>query len=121
MSGLLRRVLFAQSAYYLVTAAWPWVHLGSFEAVTGEKVDDWLVRTVGALIGAVALAIGTAAYLRERGVAVVVLAIASAAALGAVETYYAAVGRISPVYFADAAVEAVLIAGLIAGLRKGDA
>lgn len=119
MGGLLRLVLLGQAGYYLVTAVWPWVHLDSFEAVTGEKTDDWLVRTVGALIGVVALAIGTAAWRRERSAAVLVLAIGSAAVLGLVEAGYAAIGRISPIYFADAAVEAAIIAGIILGLRRG--
>lgn len=118
MSGLLRAVLFAQAAYYAATAVWPWVHMDSFEAVTGEKVDDWLVRTVGALIFVTAAALGTAAWRRDAGAPVLVLAVGSAALLGAVETGYAAIGRISPIYFADAVVEAVIIAAIFAGLAR---
>lgn len=121
MGPLLRLVLFAQAIYYGVTALWPWVHLESFEAVTGEKVDDWLVRTVGALIGVVALTIGVAAWRRDRSLPILVLAVATAAVLGAVESGYAAVGRISPIYFADAMVEALVIGGILAGLRRGGA
>jgi hypothetical protein len=53
-----RSVLRAQGGYYLVTGLWPLVHLASFEAITGPKVDDWLVRMVGllaAVIGATAV------------------------------------------------------------------
>ena len=40
-------VLRVQGSYYLVTGLWPLVHLASFEAITGPKVDaggaagDW--------------------------------------------------------------------------------
>ncbi|MFL5640847.1 MAG: hypothetical protein ACJ771_00725, partial [Chloroflexota bacterium] len=39
----------AQSAYYLVTGAAPFVSMRAFEAVSGPKRDHWLVRTVGML------------------------------------------------------------------------
>ena len=46
-----------QGSYYLLTGLWPVVHLRSFEAVTGPKVDKWLVKTFGALTGAVGAAL----------------------------------------------------------------
>lgn len=45
-----RRVLYVQAFVYVVTGAWPLVHLASFERVTGEKYDDFLVHTVGLLL-----------------------------------------------------------------------
>src|SRR4051794_41964369 len=54
-------VLRAQGAYYTLTGLWPLVHMASFEAVTGPKTDDWLVRMVGllaAVIGATLLTAG---------------------------------------------------------------
>lgn len=40
--------------YYLVTAIWPLVSMRTFMAVTGPKVDQWLVLPVGLLIGVTA-------------------------------------------------------------------
>ena len=37
-------MLAAQGALYVVTGVWPLLHMASFEAVTGPKTDDWLVR-----------------------------------------------------------------------------
>src|SRR4051812_37393809 len=77
----------AQAVYFSVTGVWPIVHIHSFMAVTGPKRDLWLVRTVGALITAVAVPIGLAAWRVRGGGAVppevVVLAAGSAAVLGA--------------------------------------
>ena len=45
------RLCVIQGLYYVVTGVWPLVSTcGTFEAVTGNKVDDWLVKTVGVLI-----------------------------------------------------------------------
>jgi hypothetical protein len=42
-----------QGAYFVATGVWPLVHIRWFEAVTGPKVDKWLVGTVAAGLGAV--------------------------------------------------------------------
>jgi len=49
----MRRLLMTQGAYYTATGIWPWISLKTFELVTGPKVDDWLVHTVGALAAAI--------------------------------------------------------------------
>jgi hypothetical protein len=100
----------AQGVYFVTTGAWPVVHVRSFEAVTGPKRDTWLVQTVGALITAIGAALLVAAREPRRSRAVKTLGIASAAALGVADVYFAGKGRISPVYFIDAAAEAALIA-----------
>ena len=95
----------AQGLYYVATGLWPLLHLGSFESVTGPKVDDWLVRMVGLLV----LVIGGTLILGTRGpgpvLEVVALAAGSAAAFAAIDLWYGLSGRIAPVYLADAAVQ----------------
>lgn len=59
------RLAVAQGAFYLATGVWPLLHMRSFEAVTGEKTDDWLVETVGALL-TVSGAVMMMAGLRRR-------------------------------------------------------
>ena len=86
-----------QGLFYIATGLWPIVHYRSFERVTGPKVDDWLVKTIGGLIAAV----GVALVGRDDRV----LGVGSAVALGAADVVYAGRGRISPVYLADAVVE----------------
>jgi hypothetical protein len=100
----------AQSVYYLVTGVWPLVHRRSFERVTGPKADYWLVETVGVTVASIGLGLAHA-LLRRRPVPPELrsVAVAAAAGLGVVDTVYVARRRISPVYLADAAVEAAFL------------
>jgi hypothetical protein len=89
---------------------WPLVHLRSFEAVLGPKVDRWLVYTVAGLmvsIGAAQLCTtADAASIRQARRA----GVGCAATLGAVDLAYAPRGRISRMYLLDAAAEAAWVA-----------
>ena len=79
-----------QGLYYVVTGVWPLVSMRTFEAVTGEKVDDWLVKTVGVLvivIGAVMLLAGLRSHVSLE---VAVLAAGSALALMGIDVWYTA-------------------------------
>jgi hypothetical protein len=107
-------LLAIQSAYYGVTGVWPIVHMPSFEAVTGPKIDDWLVHMVGLLAAAIGVVLGAATVRnRVRSPEVVLLAISSAAAFSAIDIWYGVSGRISSIYLADAGVQIGLIAGLL--------
>lgn len=106
----MRRMALTQGMIYIATGLWPIVHLRSFEWVTGPKPEGWLVKTTGALIATIGTALVIGA--RERpSRALRFLGIGAAAALGGSALYYAAKRRISPIYFADAALEGALIAG----------
>jgi hypothetical protein len=112
-------LLAIQSAYYGVTGFWPIVHMPSFEAVTGPKIDDWLVHMVGLLAAAIGLVLGAATVRnRVRSPDVVLLAISSAAAFAAIDIWYGVSGRISSIYLADAGVQIGLIAGLLITRRR---
>ena len=87
----------AQGVFYIATGLWPIIHLRSFLRVTNPKRDTWLVQTLGGLIAAVG-----AALLVDRSKT---LGIGSALTLAAADVVFAGKGRISPVYFADAAAE----------------
>jgi hypothetical protein len=98
-----------QGVYYVATGIWPLVSMRTFEEVTGPKVDRWLVKTVGLLIGVLG---GTLVASSARGGPSRDLqwaAIGSAAALTAVDVNYSLKGRISPVYLLDAVLEVVLV------------
>jgi hypothetical protein len=98
-----------QGVYFAATGIWPIVDMRSFEAVTGPKVDKWLVRTVGVLVAAIGGALISAGARRAVTPEIAGLAIGSAAGLGLIDVIYASRGRISKVYLADAAAEAAVI------------
>jgi hypothetical protein len=110
----MRALAVGHGSYYLLTGLWPVVGIGSFQAVTGDKTDLWLVKTVGLLIAAVGASILVSGRRQEPGVETVVLAAGSALALGTIDVYYTLAGVISKVYLLDAPVEAALAAAWIA-------
>jgi hypothetical protein len=81
----------------------------SFEAVTGPKTDHWLVRTVGLLAAAASIPILRAAARDRVDDQTAALAISSAVAFVAGDLPPVASRRISPIYLADAAIEALFV------------
>src|SRR5439155_14802188 len=78
-----RRLVLGQGAYYAATGLWPLLHMRSFEAVTGPKREDWLVKTVGVLVTAIAGTLLVAGRRRRVPSEVALLAVSSAVGLGA--------------------------------------
>ena len=84
---------------------WPLLHMDSFEAVTGPKVDRWLVRTVSLLMVANGL-VQLNASRSPNGVGEARrVGMATAVPLAAIDLVYASQGRISKVYLLDAVAE----------------
>jgi hypothetical protein len=110
----------AQGAFYVATGVWPLLHMRSFEAVTGEKTDDWLVKTVGALIGVAGVVMTMAGLRRRVTPEIALLAAGSAAALATVDVVYTRKGVIRPVYLLDAVAEAGLVGAWTAAAARGD-
>jgi hypothetical protein len=90
----------------------------SFEAVTGPKVDKWLVKTVGLLVSVIGLVEVSAGVRRAPAPEVPLLGVGSAAALAAVDIVYVGIGRISRVYLLDALTEVLLIVGWARAVRS---
>lgn len=100
----------SQGIFYVATGLWPILHMRSFEAVTGPKVDRWLAKTTGGLIAAVGVALIAGARARPTR-ALHWLGVGSALALGISDVVYTLRGRISKAYLADAAAEGVIVGG----------
>ncbi len=109
-SGLLRAVCFGQGLYFALTGVWPLVDMKSFMGVTGFKVDQWLVKTVGVLILVVGLVLLSAARARRISPEVLGLAVGCALGLTAIDVYYVLIDRIRDVYLLDALAEVALVA-----------
>jgi hypothetical protein len=110
----LRWLLLTQGAYYTTTGIWPWVSLKTFEMVTGPKVDDWLVLTVGALAAAIGATLLMAGRRANPSADSIWLSALSALAFAGVDVYFVLNGQISRVYLVDAALQIVFLAFLTA-------
>lgn len=107
-----------QGVYFTVTGVWPLLSLPTFEAVSGPKMDDWLVHTVAILITVIGLALLAAAWTNDTGAAVRVIAIGSATGLAFIDFYYALRGVIWPIYMLDGVGELALILFWIAAIVR---
>lgn len=113
MPRIIRLTLTVQALYYLVTGVWPILSMASFEAVSGPKVDDWLVRMVALLVVVIGATLLIAVRRRAWTTETKVLAIGGALAFTAIDLRYALSGRISPIYLADAGLELAFVALLL--------
>lgn len=92
----------AHAAYLAAGGLAPLVSMRAFEAVTGPKTDDWLVKTVGLLaLGFTVLLVREAGEPEPRPLTGLAAALPFALASG----WYGGTHRISRIYLADAAVE----------------
>jgi hypothetical protein len=117
--GGARWVLYVQACVYVVTGAWPLVHMASFEAATGPKYDDFLVHTVGLLLVVVGAAVLSGLRRAALTVELLWVSAGTAVALFAIDVGYWANGRLSAVYLIDAAAEATFASAALLLLRAG--
>lgn len=104
------RLAYLHGGFYLVTGIWPVVSIRTFEAITGPKVDRWLVKTAGVLIAAVGLGMTLAARRDRVTPEIAITGAGAAAGLTAIDLVYVLRGRISPIYLLDAVAEVGLMA-----------
>jgi hypothetical protein len=116
-------LLGAQGTYYLLTGLWPMVSMNAFQRVTGPKTDNlptglggdhWLVLTVAVLVVAISLSLLAAAREQRASPPLMILAIAAALGLAAIDLVFVSRGVISSIYLLDAAAEAIFVAGWVA-------
>lgn len=100
-----------QGWFYVATGAWPLLDVRSFQAVTGPKVDLWLVRAVGVLVLVIGTVLLQSRHRRQPADEIALLGAGCALGLALIDIVFASTGRIAPVYFADAAVEMALAVG----------
>ena len=105
------RLALGQGVFYFLSGLWPILSLKTFEAVTGPKLEGWLVRTTGAVIANIGAALALAGARGKVSREMRLLGAASAATLAAVDFHYAGSRRrISPVYLIDGVVQAATVA-----------
>jgi hypothetical protein len=115
---LIKYVLYFQGVYFLITALWPLINVESFMNVTGHKNDIWLVKTFGAIIACIALAIFFYLFMQEKGLSVIFLSIITSVTLILADVYYVLNGVISSVYLADAGINLLIVIGWLSRLKQ---
>jgi hypothetical protein len=108
-----RTALAIQAAYYIASGSMPLLSRRTFEALTGPKRDWWLVQMVAllAVTSGLTIAVGLQSG-REPSRETLVLSALSAASFSAIDLCYSLNGTISPIYLADAFIEAALTAAV---------
>jgi len=111
-------VAYAQAVYYVPTSLWPLVHMGSFEWVTGPKVDHWLVKTVAGLLAVVGSVLGLSASAQRVTPEVRLLAVGSSLSLAMIDLVYVRKRRIRRIYALDGLANVGLAIAMIAASRR---
>lgn len=110
-------MLRSQAAYFVLTGVWPLLDMRSFQAATGPKLEHWLVKTVGATVAAVGVSLWKAAARTPVRDETVVLGVGTSSVLAAIDVWYVARGRISPVYLIDSIAQVGIVSGWVAARR----
>ena len=118
MRQAIARVPQLHALYFGIGGLWSVVGKRSFQAISGPKVDYWLVRTVGGLLTVVGAVIAMADVRGRITPEIRWLAIGTSAVLTVIDVVYTARNRIRWVYLLDAVANVVLIGGWLA-LRSG--
>jgi energy-converting hydrogenase Eha subunit E len=102
-------VSIAQGVFYLLTGVWPLVSMGTFERVTGPKLEHWLVKTVGVIIAVIGVGLLLAGWRGQVTFALAVIAVGAAGGLMVIDLIYVGKRVLSPIYLLDAAAEFLLM------------
>ncbi len=103
-------VAWVQGRYFVVTDLRPLLHIAWPQKVTGRKTDLWLVKTVGILILVIGSGPVLAALTHRFTPPLILIAMASALALLAVDLIDALKHVISSIYVLEALLEAAFLA-----------
>jgi len=104
-----------QGLYYLVTGIWPILHVESFMAVTGPKIDIWLVKMVALL--SITIGLSILAAQRDHYKSFLLNGMAALSFL-IIDTYYSLIERISAIYLADALVQLFFLIMVVLSKQK---
>lgn len=106
--------------YFLLTGIWPVIHMSSFLAVTGPKMDLWLVRTVGMLVFFIGAGLLGAAAKKEITFPLILVVFGSSISLMFIDIIYVWQNVIPPIYLLDAIAELVLVGCWVVFLYQSD-
>lgn len=106
--------------YFLLGGIWPVVHMGSFLAITGPKVDLFLVRTVGLLLFFIGAGLLGAAAKKEITFPMILVVVGSSLSIMFIDVIYVWANVIPPIYLLDALAELILAGCWVVFLYQSD-
>jgi hypothetical protein len=115
---LFRILLWIQTIYYFLTAAWGLIDTESFMRVTGPKTDVWLVKTVSVILLAVSFSFISYLFIKTNYWPAIILASSCCLSLACIDFYYAGRNIISDIYLLDGIAEIALLIGWGVVIRK---
>ena len=108
---------FAQGFFCLVIGLWPVVGFQSFESVTGQKPDHWLLTLAGLLLAGIGSSMLIAAIRRDIAFEVFVIGLVTALSLAATDIIFVIERSIPLRYLLDAVAESLFVTLWVFAIR----
>ncbi len=115
---LSRYLILAHGGYLCIGGLWPLIHMDSFEAVTGPKVDEFLVRSIALILLLTAAVLFSQLHGKELELSAVIMGMGISLILGSIAIISAALGYIRAVYFLDGALHVLFGIGWLSFLIR---
>jgi hypothetical protein len=106
-----------QGFFCLVLGLWPVISFQTFQAVTGQKPDHWLISVVGMLLAGIGISMLIAAIRRDIAFEVFALGIITALSLCVTDVIFVIEGSIPAVYLLDSVAESLFVTLWVFAIR----
>ena len=102
----------------MVIGLWPVVSYQSFQSVTGQKPDHWLLSLAGLLLAGIGSSMLISAIRRDVAFEVFAIGLITALSLGATDIIFVIERSIPAVYLLDAVAESLFVTLWIFAIRS---
>jgi hypothetical protein len=109
---------FAQGFFCLVLGLWPVVSFQSFQSVTGQKPDHWLLSLAGMLLAGIGSSMLIAALRRDIAFEVFAIGLITALSLACTDVFFVIERSIPAVYLLDAVAESLFVTLWVFAIRS---
>jgi hypothetical protein len=109
---------FAQGFFCLVLGLWPVVSFQSFQSVTGQKPDHWLLSLAGMLLAGIGSSMLIAAIRRDIAFEVFAIGLVTALSLACTDIVFVIERSIPAVYLLDAVAESLFVTLWVFAIRE---
>jgi hypothetical protein len=107
----------AQGFFCLVLGLWPVVSYQSFQSVTGQRPDHWLLSLAGMLLAGIGLSMLISAVRRDVAFEVFALGLITALSLACTDVVFVIERSIPAVYLLDAVAESLFVTLWVFAIR----